>query len=246
MDTPKRRNLLLQQATLSNANQTVVEPINWGLILAKTAPKWTPRSVRAYLTTVCEHLNAHFAYIMSGADIGKIEVTRKNRIPGQPPINVRLTHWRMQQLFPQKISLKWTENDKQMKLHMSAFDMWSKSRNRREIQPVALVPDQPPEIAVEWLKEMLSTARTDACALSFGRANVRQHIYASWREFVGDHAADDWSAKRISDHIYRLLPTARPMKGYRERLRGVSVMHIPTEEECWDVITNRPNLQLRF
>ena len=69
MDTPKRRNLVLQQATLSNANQTVVEPINWGLILAKTAPKWTPRSVRAYLTTVCENLNAHFAYIMSGADI---------------------------------------------------------------------------------------------------------------------------------------------------------------------------------
>ena len=246
MDTPKRRNLLLQQATLSNANQTVVEPINWSLILAKTVPKWTPRSVRAYLTTVCEHLNAHFAYIMSGADIGKIEVTRLNRIPGQPPINVRLTHWRMRQLFPQKISLKWTENDKEMKLHMSAFDMWSKSRNRREIQPVALVPDQPPEIAVEWLKEMLSTARTDACAIEFGRSNARRNIYESWHEFVGSPAADDWSPKRISESIYRLLPSTKPRKGYRERLRGVSVMHIPTEEECWDVITNRPNLQLRF
>ena len=84
-----RNKFLSQQATLSNANQTVVEPINWSLILAKTAPKWTPRTVRAYLTCVCEQLNAHFAYIISGKDIGKIEVTRKNRIPELPPVKIR-------------------------------------------------------------------------------------------------------------------------------------------------------------
>ena len=112
--TSAQNKFLLQQATLSNANQTVVEPINWALILGKTAPKWTPRSVRAYLTTVTERLDAHFGFIMSGPDIGKIEVTRLNRVPGLAPIKVNLTYWRMDQLFPQKISLKWMENDSEI------------------------------------------------------------------------------------------------------------------------------------
>ena len=243
--TTNRKISLSQQATLSNADRTICQPINWELILAKTAPKWTPRSVRSYLTTVCELLNGHFAYIMSGRDIGKIEVTRLNRIPGEPPIKVNLTYYRMQQMFPQKISLRWIEQDKPMKIHMSAFGMWSKSRNRREIQPVASMPDQPPEIALEWLKEMLSTARTDACAIEFGRSNARRNIYESWYEFVGSPAADDWSPKRISEQIYQLLGN-RPRKGVRERIKGISVMHIPTEEECWDLLANRPNLHLRF
>ena len=246
MTFPQNKFLLQQAITLSNANQTVVEPINWTLILSPSALSWTPRSVRAYLNTVTERLNAHFGFIMSGPDIGKIEVTRLNRVPELPPIKVNLTYWRMDQLFPQKISLSWVENDKKMKLHMSAFEMWSKSRNRREIQPVALIPDHPQEIAVEWLKESLSTARTDACAIEFGRSNVRQHIYESWWEFVGNHAADDWSPKRISEQIYRLLPAARPGKGRRERVRGVSVMYIPTQEECLEMIANRLVFPLRF
>jgi hypothetical protein len=245
MTTNHRNKFLLQQATLSNANQTICQPINWELILAKTSPKWTPRSVRMYLNTVCERLNAHFAYIMSGKDIGKIQVTRLNRILSEPPINVHLSYWRMQQMFPQKISLKWVESEKQMKLHMSAFDMWSKSRNRREIQPVASMPDQPPEISVEWLKEILSTARTDACAIEFGRSNARRNVYESWHEFVGSPAADDWSPKRISEQIYQLLGN-RPRKGYRERIKGISVMHIPTEEECWGMIAQTQTSALRF
>ncbi len=241
-----RNKFLSQQATLSNANQTVVEPINWSLILAKTAPKWTPRTVRAYLTCVCEQLNAHFAYIISGKDIGKIEVTRKNRIPELPPVKIRLTHWRMHQLFPQKISINWIENEKPMKLHMSAFDMWSKSRNRREIQPVASMPDQPPEIACDWLKEMLATANTDVCPIKFGRSNVRQAVYDSWHEFVGSPVKFDWSPKRISEQIYRLLPATKPKKGFRERIKGVAVIHIPSEEECLEMIANRLVFPLRF
>ena len=243
MTTTDPKISLSQQATLSNADRTICFPINWELILAKTAPKWTPRSVRSYLTTVCEQLNAHFAYIMSGKDIGKIEVKRFNRIPGQPPIKVNLTYWRMQQMFPQKISVRWLEDDKPMKLHMSAFEMWSRSRNRREIQPVSM-PDQPPEIAVEWLKEMLATANTDVCPIKFGRANVRQQVYESWHKFVG--APDDWSAKRISESIYRLLPASRNRRGKRERIKGVAVIYIPTQEDCWNMIAQSQTEALHF
>ena len=244
MSTSHRKISLSQQATLSNADRTICQPINFELILAKTAPKWTPRSVRAYLNAVCEQLNGHFGYIISGKDIGKIQVTRLNRIPSEPPIKVNLSYWRMQQMFPQKISLRWTENNKPMKLHMSAFDMWSKSRNRREIQPIASMPDQPPEIATEWLKEMLSTANTDVCPIKFGRANVRQNVYESWHEFVG--SSDDWSPKRISEQIYRLLPAARPKKRFRERIKGIAVIYIPTQEDCWNMIAESQTEPLRF
>ena len=246
MTSTHRKISLSQQATLSNADRTICQPINWELILAKTAPKWTPRSVRSYLTTVCEQLNGHFAYIMAGRDIGKIEVKRLNRILGKPPIKVNLSYCRMQQMFPQKISVRWLENDKPMKLHMSAFEMWSRSRNRREIQPVASMPDQPPEIAVDWLKEMLATANTDVCPIKFGRSNARQAVYDSWHEFVGSPVADDWSPKRISEQIYRLLPATKPKKGFRERIKGVAVIHIPSEEECLEMIENRLVFSLRF
>jgi len=245
MTSTHRKLSLSQMASLSNADQTICQPINWDLILAKTAPKWTPRSVRSYLNTVCERLNAHFAYIMSGKDIGKIQVTRLNRIPNQPPIKVHLSYWRMQQMFPSKISIRWTENAKPKSLHMSVFEIWSKSRIRREIQPVASMFHQPPEIAVQWLTQMLSTANTDACPIEFGRSNVRQHIYDAWHEFVGT-AADQWSPKRISESIYRVLPTARPRRGHRERLRGISVMHIPSQDECRDMIAQTQTGSLRF
>ena len=243
MSTTHRKLSLSQMASSSNANQTICQPINWDLILAKTAPKWTPRSVRSYLNTVCERLNAHFAYIMSGKDIGKIQVTRSNRIPGEPPVKVHLSFWRMQQMFPSKISIRWTENEKPMSLHMSAFEIWSKSRIRREIQPVASMPNQPPDIAVQWLTQMLALPR-EACPIEFDRPNVRQHIYDAWHEFVGK--PDDWSPKRISESIYRVLPTARPRRGHRERLRGISVMHIPSQDECRDMIAQTQTGALRF
>jgi len=42
------------------------------------------------------------------------------------------------------------------------------------------------------------------------------------------------------------LPAARPGKGRRERVRGVSVMYIPTQEECLEMIANRLVFPLRF
>ena len=235
-----------QQASLSNANQTICQPINWSLILAKTVPKWTPRTVRSYLVNVCEKLNAHFAVLMSGPKIGNIECTRLNRDPTQPPIKVILSFWRCQQLFPKKISLKWVENDSIRQIHMSCFQMWMKSGNRREIQPAVKAPNQPPDIAVQWLRQMLALSHTDACPIEFNKSNVRQHVYESWLELIPENRRVDWTPKRISASIYRLFPGSRPYKGYRQRLRGVAVINIPSIETCIDALEQTKYVPLRL
>ena len=72
--TPNRQLSDQQKAELGNCEDTVCIPINWSDILACSHSKWTPRSVRAYLNTLCVRMNRHFALIMSGQKIGSIEV----------------------------------------------------------------------------------------------------------------------------------------------------------------------------
>ena len=225
-----------QRATLSNAHETVVQPIQWDLILARNVPKFKARSVRAYLVGICNKLNKHFAIVMSGPQIGCIEVTRLNRIPDRPPIKVVLSPWRCQQLFTRRVNIKWMEEDKVKKINMTAFTLWMKSRNRREVQPEYKNPQQPPNIAVQWLRSMLSLSETDACPIKFNCSNNRQDVYMSWWEMLDIGQKEDWHPKRISEAIYRLLPAAKPARGTRRRLKGTSVIDIPDIYQCQDAM----------
>ena len=229
------RQLLPQQlATLSNAHETVVQPIQWDWILARNVPKFKARSVRAYLVGVCNKINTHFAIVMSGPQIGSIEVTRQNRIPDAPPIKVVLSPYRCQQLFTRRVNIKWWEDDKVKKLNMTAFRLWMQSRNRREVQPEYNLPQQPPNIAVQWLKRMLSLSETGACPIKFNCANNRQDVYNSWWEMVDQK--DEWHPRRISEAIYKLLPASKPEK--RRRWKGRAVIDIPDIDTCQDAFRN--------
>ena len=68
-----------QLQTLGNSEQTIVLPIDWQTILetGRDPPK-TPHAVREYLANVVHKLNFHFGVIMTGPDIGKIQVNRKS------------------------------------------------------------------------------------------------------------------------------------------------------------------------
>ena len=101
-----------------------------------------------------------FAIVVSGSKIGSIEVTLLNRESAQPPIKVILSTWRCQQLFPKKVSIAWIENDTRKQLHISAFSLWLKSSNRREIQPEVSVPIQPPSIVADWLRHIICHCHT--------------------------------------------------------------------------------------
>ena len=234
-DNFRQQILVNQSTTFMKANSKICIPINWNLILAKTTPKWTPRSVRSYLSTVCEKINAHFAIVMSGPKIGSIEVTRLNRESAQPPIKVILSTWRCQQLFPKKVSIAWMENETRKQIHMSAFSLWLKSSNRREVQPEVSVPIQPPSVVANWLRHILSLSNTDACPLEFNALNTRKNVYQSWYEVVGERKCE-WSPKRISEALYRTFPRSRPIKGRREKLRGIAVIEIPSKSEFYDAL----------
>lgn len=237
-----------QKAAMGNCEDTVCVPIDWTAIQAQKHPKWTPRSVRSYLNTICRRMNQHFALIMSGPQIGSIEVTRRNRAPDQPPISVVLSIWRCQQLFNKYLELRWTENEKPKHLRIALLSLWMRGGLRKEIQPPALVPlDVLPTPSVTWLKQMLSIAGTDACPIKFNALNQRKLVYESYWEVVG--RKHEWSAKRISEALYLLFPQSRPKKGERHRLRGVAVINIPNEERCREVLDNLKmthNLQLLF
>ena len=225
-----------QKATLMKTKSNICVPINWDLILARTTLTWTPRSVREYLGIVLNRINDHMAVIMCGPKIGSIEVSRLNRIADQPPIKVILSTWRCQQLFPRKISLAWLEHGKKRSIHTSAFSLWLKSRGRREIQPEMSMPVQPPTVAADWLRHVLSLSHTDACPIDFNTMNVRKKVYESWWELLPEHRKQEWSPKRISEHLYQLLPSTKPIKGKREKLRGVAVIAIPHKTVCYDVL----------
>jgi hypothetical protein len=238
--TPNRQLSDQQKAELGNCEDTVCIPINWSDILACSHSKWTPRSVRAYLNTLCVRMNRHFALIMSGQKIGSIEVTRQNRAVGHPPIKVVLSTWRCQQLFNRYVELQWREKNAPKRLRMTLLNLWMRNGLRKEIQPATRLTrtdaPSPPSPSIDWLKRMLSLAGTDVCPVTFNALNTRAAVYESFWEVVGSARQPEWTAKRISEALYHLFPQSRPKKGARVRLRGVAVINIPSEEQCREVL----------
>jgi hypothetical protein len=103
------------------------------------------------------------------------------------------------------------------------------------VQPEVSVPIQPPSVVANWLRHILSLSNTDACPLEFNALNTRKNVYQSWHEVVGERKCE-WSPKRISEALYRTFPRSRPIKGRREKLRGIAVIEIPSKSEFYDAL----------
>lgn len=225
-----------------DCKQSICTPIDWGAIMLPSFPpntQWTPTSVRAYLSLVVSRMNNHFAMIMSGRHIGWLELTRLNRNPTKPPVKVVLSTWKCRQLFPKKLNITWLESGKRKRFHMAVFALWMKSCERKEVQletAATLQLGDVPNIGIKWLKKMLSLSETDACPIVFNALNIRKLVYESFWNVVGQARKHEWSAKRISECLYRLFPASRPKNGKRPRLKGVYVIDIPCVADCYDVL----------
>ena len=220
--------------------QHISQPIDWSAILAyENNGEWTPHSVRRYLVAVVERLNQHFAMVMGGRQLGSIELTRLNRVPTKPPVRITLSTWRCSQLFPQKVSLSWLEKGLRKRFHMTAFALWIKSTNRKEVlletAGSSLINGRGQHcFAIRWLKEMLTLADAGKCTIVFDALNVRQAVYKSF--WLVNGRKTEWSPRRISEALYSIFPNSRPIKGKRIRLKGKSVIDIPSQEVCCNIL----------
>ena len=177
---------------------------------------------------------------MSGPDIGKIQVTRKSRNnSGQD--TVILSVWRCEHLFPQKITLRWSENGSQRMLFKSAFEIWHSSSSRREIRPKFKIKHP----VYLWLRHQIGLP--DECAiLKFGSLNYRKPLLDSFLATVKNPA--DWHPKRFWQALYSILPFSRPATNRRIRLKGAGAVYIPTRDDAIEhlgefVATNRATLR---
>ena len=200
--------------------------IDWKSILQRTAPRWYPKSVRAYLCTVVDRMNKHFAIAVSGSKIGSIQLTIDSSKPSR-----WLSTSRCRELFPHKISMVWEENGQKKQFHRSVFAMWLISGNRREIEtaPAFKNANQPPNVVLRWLVHVLAIKD---CPIKFNAYNCRKKVYQSWWDYVGMDRKLDYSPRRISQLIYNCFPHTRPAKGTRLKLKGRPVIDIPSKEFC--------------
>jgi hypothetical protein len=212
-------------------------PIDWNSILACTKPL-TPVSARTYLINVVNRLNRHFAMVMNGKNTGSIEVTRMHPNPSEKSTTVTLSSWRCKELFPRKVSVTWMEAGKRRRIHTTALSLWLKSGNRREVRldKAASAVPLSTDAAVKWLRKMLQLTEKNECPLVFNALNARTLVYNTYWDVVGRHRKHEWTPKRISQHIYRILPTSRPVKGSKVRLRGVYMIDIPSIDVCHDAL----------
>ena len=223
-----------QQASMSNANTTVCEPIPFDTMLQQPV-RFTPKTVRRYLWQVVERLNHYFSIWMDGPNMCKIRVIRNGRTTAQVVVN--LSVWRAKQLFPRMVCCKWVDQDgKKKTLFRNVIDLFLQARNRKEIyhesQPFTSSPLQHSHV-VEWLQTQLALPE-ECCSIKWGGLNTRQMLYDSFLENMLH--PEDWSPKRISQAYYKLLPSCRPDSGKRVRRMGVASMYIPTRERCSKVL----------
>jgi len=217
-----------QKHTLGNCEKTVVQPIDWHHILAPTEPPNNPQKVRQYLAQIVQRMNKHFGIIMSGPDLGKIQVERDSR-SGKKKDTVLLRPWRAQQLFPKRVTCRWIEDGKPCTLFKPVMDIWLISSSRREILPTIKL--QHPVYL--WLKAQVSMP--DAVALiNYGRLNLRKPLYESFLASVRN--PEDWIPKRFWQSLYKILPEARPPRNKRIRLKGEGAIFMPSRDDILEQI----------
>ena len=213
-----------QLHSLGDSDQTIVEPIDWEFILSASETPNTQKKVRQYLEQIVQKMNEHFGLIMSGVDIGKVQIQRKSRFnSGQDTVILSVS--RCEQLFPQKITLRWPENGSQRLLFKSAFCIWLNSSHRREIRPTKKIKHP----VFLWLKHQIGLP--EECAiLKFGSLNYRKPLYESFLASVQNPA--DWHPKRFWQMLYKILPFSRPATNRRIRLKGAGAVYIPTRDDA--------------
>ena len=199
------------------------QPIAWDEIL-KQPTKLTPKSVRAYLTCIVEKLNHYLAFIMNGPNICKIRLTRDQ-------LEDVITIAQAKQLFPQMVNIRWIEKKKEKIFFKNVIDVFLMSSNRKEIyHEHSLV--QVDLLVKKWLKHQLSS---ENCPLIWDGLNPRNLVYKTYLDHIPN--ANDYTPKKISQEIYRLMPICRPTK--RIRSRGVSMIYIPSRDYCQQVISQK-------
>ena len=239
---------LQQQATMGNAASTVCTPIDWSNILKKSDLEFTPISVREYLHKLIEKMNKHIGIWMDGPLMSKLQITRDGK-NGAPPISVSISIWRAKQLFPQSVTCNWkTQNGKKKTLFRNVIELFLVATNRNEIYhtpPLAFLKTSP---VIEWLKLKLSLP-SECCSIKWDGLNARSLIYSSFLEC--EKYPDQWSAKKISQEFYSILESSRPGKNKRIRHKGISMMYLPSRDQCRQVLEQwkvkyESNDRLRF
>ena len=190
-------------------------------VILKHPGKLTPISVRTYLKIVVEKLNQYFGFIMNGPNICKLCLTRNN-------VETIVSVSQAKKMFPHKVNIRWTESKKQKIFFKNVVDIFVQSSNRREIyyDRSFIKIDSPVKL---WLKYQLSL---EECPLKWNGLNSRCLVYNTFLDHVSN--TNDYTPKRISQEIYNCMPICHPTK--RIRLRGVSMIYLPSISYCQQVI----------
>ena len=214
-------------------------PINWDTILdVGDTTVWIPQTVRLYLRSVVERLNRHFGMIMTGPNMGCVQISRQNATPSKKDVRVTISIFKCSQMYNRKVSLSWMEQGKHKRFHMAAFILWLKSGNRKNITvettSMSYMYHRSNTPAIKWLKEMVLLAEVKRCPITFDALNIRKTVYDTFWKVNG--RKNEWSAQRISQELYTIFPQSRPMKGRRVRWKGKACIDIPSRETCSEIL----------
>ena len=231
-----KTNMANHQENLNNRNlqrQLEIVPIDFDNIISTTTVFTNVKLMREYGANVIERLNVHMGLIMAGKDTGKIEVTLKKKETNEPFFNI-ITVAKAKQIYNRNVHFRWISEGKVSRKKMNIIDFWILSPNyRREIYPCSSQTQFRQNPIVSWL----GTHIDDPFGLSivrFGEMNERKVIYETFRNEV--NTTEEWSEKRISECFYHFLPQSRPRKGYRCRIRGISMIYIPKKAYCEQIL----------
>jgi hypothetical protein len=224
------------QENLNNRNlqrQLEIVPIDFDNIISTTTVFKNVKLMREYGANVIERLNVHMGLIMAGKDTGKIEVTLKKKETNEPFFNI-ITVANAKKIYNRNVKFQWISEGTVSIKKMNIIEFWIKSPSfRREIYPSTVQTEIRQNPIVKWL----ATHIDDPFGLSivrFGQLNERRVIYDTFRL----NTTEEWSEKRISECFYHFLPQSRPRKGYRCRIRGVSMIYIPKKAYCERILVN--------
>ena len=178
---------------------------------------------------------------MSGPTIGRIQVERSSRFSPKKDV-VLLSPWRAEQLFPRKVTCRWSEGNSRRVLFKSAFDIWLNSSSRREIRPTTKI--QHPVYL--WLKTQIGMPK-ECSLIDYGRLNYRKPLYESFLASVRNPA--DWHAKRFWQNVYQILEDSRPARNRRIRFKGRAAIWMPNRDDILERLgefSATKSAQLRF
>jgi hypothetical protein len=219
------------QSTLNNQNrmdQSII-PLDFDFILASKPANVDISNIHSYVRSIVETLNKYFAIHMDGEKIGKIRITRFRRNDNHPIIDT-VTVSKAKQLFPLRVNFTWKNKKIKNNFDMNVIDLWLRSpKIRNELYCTERVQIRQSPVVL-WLETQLSKCPS-LSTIRFGGLNSRKEIYRTFLNELNDIEKLDWTAKRISQEFYAMLPESRPKKA-RIRLNGVPSIFLPQFHIC--------------